>query len=619
MLLSGATAQEANAGIIQLTQGIASNRFQGDELRSVLENLVVVGDSLAKSLGTTIGGIRELGEAGELTRETLIPALAEIDALVSERFERLPVTVGQAVIRIQNTLLTAFTGTEITPLIDALDELEQSLQDPATQAQLQSLARSAAILAAGFVRAAPAIASFISNLRLMTQILGIALGSFAEILILTRGNLFSTVAAFARGDIQEVVKIGREAIDILFDDELKAQEDLIRDKEKFAVLENDIAAGTAAAKLKASQGASAAIKKNAQEETRVIETELRKQIALTKELTEELEDLRNPKDTGQRGGDAFDDSLARQSDLREAGRALAAGELEDARDIAIALLKEAESIDSVIERANLENRAKALLLETDAKLLVATQLRVAELKKEKDLKQAEAKTGTVAADVAKKTVDDLPEEVEPLVAATDEAVELGLLQLRALRDEAVRVSQTPVIVKLETNVPEVQTQVAALNTELAKTPTFLERIIALFNAIPSLPIPGFREGGPTATVGIRGATGGRIPGFGGGDTVPAMLERGEFIINKRSTRQNLGLLRAINRGNGSLSRMSRIPHFAEGGIVHMQGGGPVGTKAPVNITLPGGPTLQLTEGADSIETIKRTIANEALKRGRRIT
>jgi len=623
VLLSGATAQEANAGIIQLTQGIASNRFQGDELRSVLENLVVVGDSLAKSLGTTIGGIRELGEAGELTRETLIPALAEIDRLVSERFERLPVTVGQAVTRIQNTLLTAFTGTEITPLVDALGELEQSLQDPATQAQLQSLARSAAVLAAGFVRAAPAIAGFISNLRLLAQVTGIVVGSFAEILILTRGNLFSTVAAFARGDIQEVVKIGKEAIDILFDDELQAQEDLIKDKEKFAQLENDIAVGTAAAKLKASQGASAAIKKNAQEETRVIETELRKQIALTKELTEELEELRNPKDTGQRGGDDFDDSLARQADLRKATRALAVGELEDARNIAIALLKEAESIDNVVERTNLENRAKLLLLETDAKLLIATKLRVAELKKEKEIAAAEAKTGTVAAEAAKRTVEDLPEEVKTLqeqglipaeVAGTVAAV---TAEFAFLRDTTRELNENPISLKVDSNVPQVTTEVNGLNAALQNTNSTLLETIKRFAALATA--SGQPPDGPTATVGIRGATGGRIPGFGGDDKVPAMLERGEYIINKRSTRQNLGLLRAINRGNGSLSRMSRIPHFAEGGIVHMQGGGPVGAKAPVNITLPGGPTLQLSEGADSVESIKRTIANEALKRGRRIT
>src|SRR5690606_2602352 len=37
IILSGASAQEAQAGLIQLSQGLASGALRGDELRSVLE------------------------------------------------------------------------------------------------------------------------------------------------------------------------------------------------------------------------------------------------------------------------------------------------------------------------------------------------------------------------------------------------------------------------------------------------------------------------------------------------------------------------------------------------------------------------------------------------------
>jgi len=39
IIVAGGTAQEASAGVIQFAQGLASGRLQGDELRSVLENM----------------------------------------------------------------------------------------------------------------------------------------------------------------------------------------------------------------------------------------------------------------------------------------------------------------------------------------------------------------------------------------------------------------------------------------------------------------------------------------------------------------------------------------------------------------------------------------------------
>ena len=58
--------------------------------------------------------------------------------------------------------------------------------------------------------------------------------------------------------------------------------------------------------------------------------------------------------------------------------------------------------------------------------------------------------------------------------------------------------------------------------------------------------------GKTSAVRVRGIrrnSGGGVPGSGNTDTVPAMLTPGEFVVNKEATKENLGLLRAINDGN----------------------------------------------------------------------
>lgn len=60
----------------------------------------------------------------------------------------------------------------------------------------------------------------------------------------------------------------------------------------------------------------------------------------------------------------------------------------------------------------------------------------------------------------------------------------------------------------------------------------------------------------------REMTGGRIPGFGGGDTVPALLEPGEFVIPKESVRKyGTSFFEALRNGSLPAGR------FADGGLI----------------------------------------------------
>ena len=53
----------------------------------------------------------------------------------------------------------------------------------------------------------------------------------------------------------------------------------------------------------------------------------------------------------------------------------------------------------------------------------------------------------------------------------------------------------------------------------------------------------------------------------GTDTVPAMLSKGEYVVNKNATQKNIGLLENINRG------------YSNGGVIYRQNGGSVGPVA----------------------------------------
>ena len=105
IVLSGASAQEAQAGLIQLSQGLASGALRGDELRSVLEQLPVVADVIAESLGVTRGELRELGSEGAITADIVLRAFAEAREELDDRFSQTVSTVGQAFTILRNNIL----------------------------------------------------------------------------------------------------------------------------------------------------------------------------------------------------------------------------------------------------------------------------------------------------------------------------------------------------------------------------------------------------------------------------------------------------------------------------------------------------------------------------------
>ena len=72
-----------------------------------------------------------------------------------------------------------------------------------------------------------------------------------------------------------------------------------------------------------------------------------------------------------------------------------------------------------------------------------------------------------------------------------------------------------------------------------------------------------RNGGPVryqhgGRVTPRYATGGKIPGYGGGDKIPALLEAGEYVVRKEVATRYTPFLESMNRG---------VRHYQSGGLV----------------------------------------------------
>ena len=179
IILSGASAQEANAGLIQLSQGLASGALRGDELRSVLEQLPVVADTIARSMGVTRGELRKLGESGAITAETIIKAFQEAEDEINQNFAKTVPTLGQSFVVLRNNVV-AFIG-RINEGAGVLRGFGAALRFVGTE--LETIIKSLALVgvAAASIKLAPAIQGFFQLQAAIKAGTAVRLGSIAAI------------------------------------------------------------------------------------------------------------------------------------------------------------------------------------------------------------------------------------------------------------------------------------------------------------------------------------------------------------------------------------------------------------------------------------------------------
>jgi len=105
----GAAASEMAAGILQLAQGLSSGVLQGDELRSVRENAPLLAQAIADYFGTTIAGLKQLGEEGKLTSDKVFQAILAAQPQIEQAFAATNMTIEDALTQVWNAL-TQYIG-----------------------------------------------------------------------------------------------------------------------------------------------------------------------------------------------------------------------------------------------------------------------------------------------------------------------------------------------------------------------------------------------------------------------------------------------------------------------------------------------------------------------------
>ena len=213
-LASGTSALEASAAFRQLSQALGSGRLQGDEFRSISEQLPGILSLVAEEMDVQEGQLRELAKQGKITADVLINALAKgfevngekvkalIDQSPAQKFQALNnavkglgTTLGQSLLPVLVPVVEQLTN--VVKLFDGLPD------------EVKTLSAAAIGIAGALAIVLPALAVFIKSV-------GVVAGGIAAIggaAVITKGALIALPLLAVAGNLAHFAGKAKEAAD----------------------------------------------------------------------------------------------------------------------------------------------------------------------------------------------------------------------------------------------------------------------------------------------------------------------------------------------------------------------------------------------------------------------
>lgn len=133
-IIAGATTEEMNSALLQLTQGLGSGVLRGEELNAVFESAPNIIQSIADYLQVPIGQIRTLASEGKLSADTVKKAMLASAEATNEQFRNMPLTFGN--------LMTSFKNNAIRASQTLFDKINEVMNMPAIKEFLINLGES---------------------------------------------------------------------------------------------------------------------------------------------------------------------------------------------------------------------------------------------------------------------------------------------------------------------------------------------------------------------------------------------------------------------------------------------------------------------------------------------
>lgn len=606
MVVGGASAQEAEGGIRQLAQGLASGALRGDEFNSIAENSPVLMDALAKSLGTTRGELRGMAADGQLTTDVVFKALLDGGKDIDAQFEKFPKTVAFGFQALTNSLVQA-TGeiNEATGatagLADILIEVSQWVTDSGITDDIidtfNTWGSAAGIVAdsvedvasqidgldgagKGFLSSVgEGIKNWFLNVTTLAKVAGVEVAHFVE--------KFKLGLIASKEEIRQLDKVREDSLQAIFNEReaiLSNVEAKRKEREETKKLTVDLSKSRNGPAAKPKPVDAKAIEKKAKAEADAI--------AKAKRDNGELEQL---------VADLAADKLQEEKDLEDARLDIA---IEGAR--ARGNVLEAELLEIQRKYKSTQDRLKSLG-GTDAdqtalsgnKALAVAKVQMEQFERDLDRIKTDAAAGKENLQVGRNSGNISQGEFRDGVAAIDAGVsaeidalivkaqQLGIVLPKAFHDAKLAGEQVdPVMQAMGISAAQLAENFASglsgaivdfvSGTKSAEdafkqfASQFLAQIAQMIlqqmilNSIKAM-APGFSDGG------LVGFSSGGYTGGGAKYQEAGIVHRGEYVIPKHIVEQP-GAMEFLRQFHSvGMRSLPRFPGYADGGLVSNPG------------------------------------------------
>ena len=180
--LAGASAMESSNAFRQLAQALGSGRLQGDEFRSIAEQVPTILAPIAAELGVTIGELKKFASEGKLTSDVVIRALKKVELDGADSLKALlendPTQVFKNLGNEAENLSRAFgdqLAPAVLPVIRALTKVTEAITNfvKSGAGQVTLIFTAIAVAAKGVAIITPVIIGQLATLATSFQVVAI--------------------------------------------------------------------------------------------------------------------------------------------------------------------------------------------------------------------------------------------------------------------------------------------------------------------------------------------------------------------------------------------------------------------------------------------------------------
>ncbi|MCK5550636.1 MAG: tape measure protein, partial [Hyphomicrobiaceae bacterium] len=239
LAVSGSSAAEASGALRQLSQSFSSGIVRGEEFNSILEGAFPLAQAAARGLdaaGGSVGKLRSLVITGKVSSQEFFEAILRGGGELDEQFAATEVTISQAFITIQNSLInfvgslaeTSGAGKGFANVLQGISEVIDDLAGAFTGTldPQEDVNAGLQLFATVVIVAARAVGLLANSL---TTVLGTAFTSVGEAI----GGVVAGIVQLLKGNFEEASTIFADVADsfvgTFVDNFTELREELISD------------------------------------------------------------------------------------------------------------------------------------------------------------------------------------------------------------------------------------------------------------------------------------------------------------------------------------------------------------------------------------------------------